>query len=122
MADSVLMRRTAERTLVPPVDIYETAEGITLIADLPGVSPKTLDIRIEQDRLTIEGTVDLEMPENLKPLYAEVHSSRYYRSFTLSPELNPEKVDAKLRHGVLTLSIPKREEFKPKRIEVKVAE
>ena len=111
-----------ERVLVQPVDVYETSEGITLVADLPGVSAQTIDIRVEQDVLTIEGTVDLDMPENLRPLYAEVQASRYRRSFTLSPELETDKIDAKLSRGVLTLFIPKREELRPRKIEVKVIE
>lgn len=122
MAARVPVQSQEERVQVPPVDIYETAEGIVLMADLPGVSARTLEIRVEQEVLTIEGSLDLEMPEELKPLYAEVQASRYRRRFTLSPELDTDKIEARLSQGVLTLSIPKREELRPKKIEVKVVE
>jgi HSP20 family molecular chaperone IbpA len=109
-----------EQVARPPVDIFEDESGITVHADMPGVSKERLDVKVEGDTLSIDGQVDIPMPENMEPLYAEVRTTRYQRSFTLSPEMDVEKVEANLKHGVLTLRIPKREEHKPKKIEVKV--
>lgn len=107
-----------ERAIRPAMDIFEDDTGITVQADMPGVSRDGLEIHIERDVLSIEGKIDIAMPEGMQPLYADVQSSRYRRSFTLSRELDGERIEAGLRDGVLTLRIPKREERKPRKIEV----
>ena len=105
--------------LVPPVDIIEDAEGITLRADLPGVSKEDLNIRVDGDTLTIEGGVNLGESQNLQGVYAEVRLAQYKRSFVLSRELDTARIDASIRNGVLQLRVPKSEQAKPRRIEVK---
>lgn len=105
--------------LVPPVDIIEDAEGITLRADLPGVSKENLNIRVDGDTLTIEGGVSLGESQNLQGVYAEVRLAQYKRSFVLSRELDTARIDASIRNGVLQLRVPKSEQAKPRRIEVK---
>lgn len=110
-----------EVTLRPAVDVHEDQQGITIDADLPGVSKDRLTIQVDRDTLTIEGELAIDMPAGMEPFRADVRSARYQRSFTLSKELDPEKIDAALTHGVLTLRIPKREEVRPRQIEVKVA-
>ena len=105
--------------LVPPVDIVETAEGITLRADLPGVSKETLAIDIDGDTMTVEGTVTLGEPANVQPLYAEVRVAQFRRSFVLGADLDSEKVDAGIRNGVLTINLTKREQAKPRKISVR---
>jgi len=110
-----------EVALMPPVEVVEDASGITLYADLPGVSRETLHLRVEADTLTIEGEMALDVPEGMEPSHAEVSIPRYRRAFTLSKELDPDKVTAELKHGVLKLRIPKAEHAKPRRIEIKVA-
>lgn len=105
--------------LVPPVDIIEDAEGITLRADLPGVSKEDLNIRVDGDTLTIEGGVSLGESQNLQGVYAEVRLAHYKRSFVLSRELDTARIDASIRNGVLHLRVPKSEQAKPRRIEVK---
>ena len=105
--------------LVPPVDIIENADGITLTADMPGVSKEALSIGVEGDRLTIEGGVTLNESPSMQNVYAEVRIDRYRRSFVLSRDLDTEKIDARLTHGVLTLHIPKAERARPRRIDVK---
>ena len=114
--------RTAEKvTAVPPrVDIVEDETGITLWADLPGVSKEALEVKIEGETLTIEGNVTLSTPEGLEPLYAEVRAPRFARQFTLSRELDPEGIEARLQDGVLQLRIPKRTHAQPRRITVQV--
>lgn len=111
-------RRT---TLLPPVDIVEDAEGITLTADLPGVTKEALGVRVDGNTLTLEGEAKFDMPAALESMYAEIRSAHYQRSFTLSRELDTDKINAELKNGVLSLRIPKREESKPRRIEIKVS-
>ena len=106
-------------TLRPPVDIFEDAEGVTLLADLPGVSKERLNVRVERDALVIEGDVQIELPEDMDALYADVRATHYQRRFALSDELDAEKIEANLKDGVLTVHLPKRAETKPRRIEVR---
>ena len=106
-------------TMQPPVDVVEDRTRITLYADMPGVPKDRLTVRVEADTLTIEGEVSLPMPANVEASHAEVHLARYQRTFTLGQELDRDKVDAQFRHGVLTLTIPKAEYAKPRRIEVR---
>lgn len=108
----------AEWTLVPDVDIYEDAEGIFVHADMPGVSRDRLDIQVNKDALTIEGEARIDMPEGMEAVSADIRSTHYRRSFVLSTELDTEKIDAKLKDGVLSIHIPKRAEAKPRKIEV----
>ena len=117
-------RDTQEATanpLVPPVDVVEDKEGITLRADMPGVSRENLSIGVDGDNLSIEGTVGLGETANLKAIYAEVRVAQYKRSFVLSRDLDIDRIDASLVNGVLTLRIPKREQARPRRIEVRAA-
>jgi len=108
-----------EAALTPPVDVVETGTGITLYADLPGVSKDNLHLHVESDTLTIEAESSLSVPEGLRSSHTEVALARFRRAFTLSKELDTEKVSAELKHGVLKLHIPKMEQAKPRRIEVK---
>jgi HSP20 family protein len=105
----------------PPVDVVEDESGITLSADLPGVTQDRLQVRVDGDTLMVEGEVSLDVPTGTEPVYAEVPPLIVYRrSFTLSRELDGSKVDASLKDGVLTLRIPKTEAAKPRRIDVNV--
>jgi len=111
---------SAEATLMPPVNVFEDAAGITLYADLPGVPKDKLNLQVEADTLTIEGELSLDTPEDMEATHAEIGLARYRRVFTLSKELDSEKVSAELSNGVLKLRIPKAEHAQPRRIEVKV--
>lgn len=106
-------------TLMPPVDIFEDDAGFTLTADLPGVSPEGLGVRVNGDNLLIEGDVTIPAPQDMELVYAEVVASRYQRSFTLSRELDASGIEANFKNGVLILKIPKAEEAKPRRIDIK---
>ena len=112
--------KQAEPSIRPAVDIFEDEGGITLHADMPGISKDRLNVKVEGDVLTIEGDAEIPMPEGMQPLYADIRATHYQRSFTLGGEMDTEKVEASLKHGVLTLRIPKREEHKPKKIEVQL--
>jgi HSP20 family molecular chaperone IbpA len=109
-----------EAALLPPTDVIEDAEGITLYADLPGVPKDNLHLHVEADTLTIEGEVSLDLPEGMESSHAEVGLPRYRRVFTLSRELDSGKVNAEFKHGVLKLRIPKAEHAQPRRIEIQV--
>jgi len=111
--------RAPEVVLRPPVDIYEDADGITLMADMPGVSRDRLTIEVDKDMLLVEGDARIDMPEGMDALYADVRSNRYRRSFTLSGELETGQIDASLKDGVLNVRIPKRAEVRPRKIEVR---
>lgn len=115
------LQRQAESEIVlrPPVDIYEDASAITVKADLPGVSHERLDIRVDGDTLTLQGEAAIDMPEGMQPLYADVNVTRYHRNFTLSRELDTDKISAELKNGELTLTIPKRAELQPRKIEIR---
>lgn len=107
--------------MVPPVDVIEDKAGITLHADLPGVPKDKLNLHVDADTLTIEGEVALGTPEGMESTHAEVNLPRYRRTFTLSRELDANKVSAEFANGVLKLRIPKAEHALPRRIEISVA-
>jgi HSP20 family molecular chaperone IbpA len=111
-------RAANDAALVPPVQVIENAQGITLYADLPGVSKDSLELNIEHDTVTIEGRLALDVPEGLEVTHAEVSIPRFRRVFTLSKELDANKIAAELVNGVLTLRIPKAEHAQPRRIPV----
>ena len=113
--------RHGEAALTPPVDVIEDAQGITLYADLPGVSRDRLDLQVEADTLIIEAEADLTLPEGLNSQHTEVGLARFRRVFTLSKELDADKVTAELAQGVLKLTIPKAGHAQPRRIPVNVA-
>lgn len=106
------------RAVLPAVDVFEDASGITLLADMPGVSKEQLELKIEGDALLIEGSVQALTPEGLEAVYAEVRVPRYRRSFTLSRELDTTRIEANLKDGVLKLRIPKQAHAQPRRIAV----
>ena len=102
----------------PAVDVFEDETGITLLADMPGVPRDKLELKVEGDELTIEGSVQSSTPDGLDAVYAEVRIPRFRRSFTLSRELDSAKIDASLKDGVLMLRIPKQSHAQPRRIAV----
>ncbi|MDO9165308.1 MAG: Hsp20/alpha crystallin family protein [Rhodoferax sp.] len=107
--------------VLPPVDIFEDDAGVTILADLPGVPKDRLGVRVEGDSLVIEGTAVPPQMGDMELLYGEVLSPFYRRSFTLSRDLDPGKIEANLHDGVLKLNIAKTEQAKPRRIEVRVS-
>ena len=107
----------------PPVDVFETPESIVLKADLPDVKKDDVDISIENGTLTLKGERKMEKETKEKNFYRMERSyGTFTRSFTLPPTVDSEKVGAAFENGVLTLTLPKREESKPKQIKVKVTE
>src|SRR3954468_5355105 len=92
-----------EPALRPAVDIFETEEGITLRADMPGVSKDRLNVRVDGTNLLVEGRIGIAPQDQMQPLYADVRAAVYRRNFLLSNEFEPDKIDANLKDGVLTV-------------------
>jgi HSP20 family protein len=113
-------RPSDRAVMLPLVDVVEDTSGITLMADLPGVSNDKLTVRVDGDTLLIEGELAVEMPQGMEATYAEIQVPRFRRVFTLSRDLDTSKPDAQLKDGVLKLRIPKAEHAQPRKIEVKV--
>ena len=110
-----------EPALLPSVDVIEDATGITLYADLPGVPKDRLNVRVEGETLLLDAELVLAVPQDMQASHAEVPRKRYRRAFTLSRELDPDKVSAEFNQGVLRLRIPKADHAQPRRIVVQVA-
>ncbi|MBP0593583.1 Hsp20/alpha crystallin family protein [Paraburkholderia sp. LEh10] len=106
-------------TITPAVDICEDSQGVTLWADLPGVTKDKLDVRVHDSNLTIDAEAVVPTPANLRLHHAEVREPHFARTFVLSPDFDTGKIEASLQDGVLKLTIPRREEARPRRIEVK---
>lgn len=103
----------------PPVDIFEDEGGVTLLADMPGVSREGLEVRVDGDNLLIEGRVQVPEVGEMELIHSEMLSPMYRRSFSLSRDLDPQKIEAELKDGVLRLRLHKAEQAKPRRIEVR---
>ena len=107
--------------IMPRVDVLEDKSGITLYADLAGVSKDKLALQIDADTLTIEGELGLDTPEGMEASHAEINLPRYRRVFSLSKELDSEKISAQFENGVLKLNIPKAEHLQPRKVQINVA-
>jgi HSP20 family protein len=110
--------RASERYIKPAVDIIESEEGLTLLADIPGTAKDTLDVNVEKGILTISAPVSCGMPG--RPVYTEFELAPYYRQFSIPESLAHDKAAADLSNGILTLRVPKAEAAKPRKIEIQV--
>ena len=106
------------RVFVPTVDIYETQDALKVILEMPGVEKGNVDVHVEDGVLNVEGRLDLTKYQGLQPLYTEYNIGHYSRSFRLSNKINQDKIGAELKEGVLSLTLPKVEEAKPRTIQV----
>jgi HSP20 family protein len=109
------------KTFVPRVDIYETKEALFLIADMPGVDEKTVDVELEKNVLTISGRVENGKVKDYSLVFSEYEVGDYERTFTLSDEIDRDKIKANVKQGVLRLELPKAEKVKPKKIAINAA-
>ncbi|KAI3592085.1 Molecular chaperone (small heat shock protein) (plasmid) [Cupriavidus sp. U2] len=105
-------------TLIPAVDIVEDTNGVTVWADLPGVSRENLQVSLNGGALHIEGQAVVPTPSELRLQHAEIRQPHFARSFSLSPDLDAGQIGAQLQDGVLKLTIPRREEARPRRIAI----
>src|SRR5919109_177172 len=110
--------RHQDRYVAPPVDIYETRDGLVVLADLPGVAKEALDVRVDKNILTIRGQARHAMPSDMT--YREYELVNFFRQFELNEQVDQQRITADLKYGVLTLHLPKAEEAKPRQIEVRV--
>jgi HSP20 family protein len=106
------------RIFAPTADIYETEHALTVHLEMPGVEKANVDVRVEGDVLNVEGRIDLSKYQGLQPLYTEYNIGHYSRSFRLSNKINQSKISAELKDGVLSLTLPKVEEAKPRTIQL----
>jgi HSP20 family protein len=114
-------RTRARRIFVPRTDIYETADKIELTAEMPGVDEKSVNITLEQNVLTIDGTISDESATDLRLEWAEYELGDFHRVFTLGESIDRSAIEARVKNGLLRLSLPKSAEAKIRKIEVKTA-
>ncbi len=107
------------RRYTPRVDIYEVDNSVFMTADMPGVADEGVEITIEKNLLTIRGDVETSLPEGYELNYREYRVGDYERSFSLSDEIDRDQIEATMKNGVLRLTLPKNEEAKARKIEVR---
>src|SRR3989442_15586106 len=110
----------AGRTYLPDVDICETQDSLWLWADMPGVDEGSIEVNLAKGVLSIEGRVSLQYYENLSPVYTEYNVGNYLRRFTVSSDIDADRIKARMANGVLEVELPKAESAKPRRIPVAV--
>jgi HSP20 family protein len=110
--------KTVEEVFRPAVDVVEDAEKISISVDLPGVAQSGLELRIDKDVLTLKGARKLERLENEHYRRYERSAGAFERSFRLPPTVNAEKIEAAMKDGVLTLTLPKKPEAQPRQIKI----
>ena len=106
------------RRYLPVTDIFETDQALTVTLEMPGVDKNSVDVRVENDVLSIQGQVDLSKYQGLAPLYIEYNVGHYARSFQLSSKIEQDGITAEFKDGVMTVMLPKAEKAKPRRIAV----
>jgi HSP20 family molecular chaperone IbpA len=106
------------RVFLPTADIYETKDALNVVLEMPGVEKSSVDVRVEDGVLKVEGRLDFSKYQGLQPLYTEYNVGHYSRSFRLSNTIDQNKIGAELKDGVLSLVLPKVEEAKPRTIQV----
>lgn len=108
-----------ERTVfMPPIDIYDSDEGLVLLADLPGVTIESLEIQVQDNRLTLFGRVTPSLPTEARLLHQEFEWGDFLRSFILSDEVDHDRITAKLNNGVLEVVLPRAPKTTPRKIQV----
>ena len=109
------------KVYVPKVDIYETKEAIILVADMPGVDEKTVDVVLDKNTLTISGTSEPLSFKDYSIGYCEYDVGDYQRAFTISDDVDKDKIEATVKNGVLRLILCKAEKVKARKIAIKGA-
>jgi HSP20 family protein len=106
------------RTFVPTTDIYETADNLMVVMEMPGVKRENIDVAVEDGVLKVYGRLDFSNYSGLQPVYTEYNVGHYARNFQLSSKIDQSKITAKMQDGVLYLTLPKTEEGKPRTISI----
>ena len=107
-------------SITPPIDIYETADGLVLVADLPGVSANTLELQVQNNKLTLLGRITSAVPAQGQLVHQEYREGDFVRSFILSEDVDHERITARMNNGVLEVVLPKIPKTAPRRIQVNV--
>ena len=107
------------RIFLPTTDIYETQDSLNVIMEMPGVEKSNVDLAVEDSVLKVFGRIDFSKYQGLQPVYTEYNVGHYTRSFRLSNVIDQNNIGAELRDGVLSLTLPKVEEAKPRTIQIK---
>jgi len=107
------------RVFLPNADIYETSSELKVVLEMPGIEKNNVQISLEDGVLHVEGRLDLSKYAGLQPLYTEYNVGHYARSFQLSSKIDQSKIAAEMKNGVLSLTLPKVEEAKPRTIQVR---
>jgi HSP20 family protein len=110
---------TEQLVFTPPIDIYETPEGLVLQADLPGVTSDTLELQVQDNKLTLFGRVEDLVPDRAKLIHQEYGVGHYLRSFILSDDVDHDRITAKLTNGVLEVFLPRAAKTEPRRIQIR---
>lgn len=116
----VPVRSLERRLAAPPIDIFESDDGLVLRADLPGVTAEGLEVQVQDNKLTLFGRVSCNVPPEANVLHQEYEICDFLRSFILSEEVDHDRIEAKLSGGVLEVVLPKADRPEPRRIPVKV--
>ena len=106
------------RAFLPAADIFEGEDVLTVVLEMPGVSKDDVDIKIENGVLTVEGRIEFRKYDGLQPVYSEYNVGPYRRTFRLADQIDQNKIAAEMRDGVITLTLPKAEKAKPRRISI----
>jgi len=106
------------RSFMPPADIFEAEHALTVVVEMPGVDRSNVDIYVQSGVLNIEGRLDFSKYEGMQPVYTEYNIGHYRRSFSLSNKIDQSKIGAEMTDGVLTITLPKAEDAKPRRITI----
>lgn len=109
------------RVFRPLTDIVETEAGLSLLVEMPGVAPEDVEVTLEKRVLTIRGRVRPTRPERLELAHAEYDEGDFERAFTLSEDFDPDRIEAGMRNGVLTVTLPRAEAAQPRKIAVQAA-
>ena len=107
------------RFYVPPTDIFETADALKIVMEVPGVPKEAVEVKVENEVLSIEGRIETTNYTGLEPLYTEYPIGHFARSFTLPSQVDQQNITAQLEDGVLTVTLNKRPESKPRRIAIR---
>jgi HSP20 family protein len=107
------------RTFLPATDIFESQNALNVVLEMPGVEKNNINVSVQDGILRVEGRLDFSKYNTLQPLYTEYNVGNYSRSFRLSSKIEQHKIGAELRDGVLSLTLPKVEEPKPRTIQIK---
>lgn len=119
-ADSGDIERTStRRTFIPNTDIIEQEDTLLVLMDIPGAVEDNIEVNLEDNILTVTAKIDAETYDGYRPLYQEYQVGDFQRSFRLIEDFDSDKIEATLKQGVLTLTLPRSEKAKPRKIQIK---